>query len=370
MATEVLRPSSRLVVEGKVDPQFPVREFTQNMRPLVEKYGSEYCMEQFRLHHWPDGPRIIDVSKIDWTGAQEEARFVPRKMIRFLKLGTQVEAPSDTYAYALTGPKHVREKSPVWNRFIYGNWHPEEVHHYEPSAEYLIRSDLATAEEVNALVADAKSRPFPYGENYTELERATYLSMLEFNAADFYNQNYERLPVDEKGKLLTPVLGNKVLHLVGPQETRHNLFARTFVKAKIIESPSRKQEVRNALSRFVMPGNFTAPELQKDGSQMSKDMNFNVGSLMRRVSEQVVDMLGGYEIVDGQRRISKQGYEELGRVGRMFLTRQKLGMLRPIMDPIPVQYPIIDGKVGRTIYSKSSEADQNKRGKIKLQNAS
>lgn len=349
--------------------QFNVKEFTQNMRPYIEKFGAEACMEAFRLHHWPDGPREIDINQIDWSGAQQESQFIPKKMIPFLKLITKVEVPSDTYAYALTGPESVRERSPVWARFIDRNWHPEEIHHYEPSREYLEKSGLVSSAELDNLVADAKARPFPYGQNYSELERATYLSILEHMAADSYNQTYEVLPRNKEGKLLTPLLG-KVMHTVGPQETLHKLFARTFVKAKVMEDPTRKDEVRNALSRFVMPGTFTAPELQIDGSKMSRDMDFNLGSSLRRITEQIVDMLGGYEIVDGKRIISKAGYEEIGRIGRMFLARQKLGLLRPLVEIGHIKYPVIDGKVGKAIYSRASKADQNKRGQNRPQKAS
>lgn len=347
--------------ETKGTQKFPIKEFTQNMAPFIEKYGSEDCMDKFRMHLWPNGGQPIDVEKFEWGSIEEELSFVPQKVVRPVFLAMQVEAPPITYANALAGPQFVREESPVWAKFIDQDWLPEEHLHYVPLAEYLRRGGFLTSAEINAAVDEAGNSQFPYGQSYSALERATYLSLLEFQAADFYNQTYEFLPTDQKGKILTPLLG-KVLHTIGPQETVHKVFARTFVKAKVIEDPDRKNEVRNAVANFVMPGQFTASEIQKEGAQMIKDMNFNMGSSLRRILEQVTEMLDGYEYVDGKKVISRKGYDDIGKIGRMFLARQKLHLLRPILELGKLKYPLIDHRVGIELYTRAKKADDNKRG--------
>ena len=257
--------------------------------PLLSATKQANDEMQSLFDHYLPYRRPVSLEDYDWQLIKPQT--VDQQFLEALGFVTLVESnPTAPGANILAAAD--RSNAPWLRHFITQTWLPEESMHHVPYKEYLVRSGTYGKAFLDAEIDKVVERGFVHGNNYTELQAATYGWLQELITWRFYDAMRSYLISNGTQENPPDSVLVKILGDIAKQENFHRHIYLTGAKTVLKYSPDRKEEVVATVAEFLMPGHEMAPDWQPKAPIWSKKFNFPIRQLMHDIVRGLLDLTG------------------------------------------------------------------------------
>lgn len=196
--------------------------------------------------------------------------------VNVLRLGMLTECATESYANEIS--QRARLFNAEWMAaFTERVWTPDELTHHTPYKAILLKLGFAE-EELDRQILETQEKHYEHVGGFTPVHISTFGMVQEY-----LTDNWHGLVA----RLLRPAspLAAQLTNLIKKRETLHTIWYRDMTAIQIEANPSLAPLVGFEMSRFRMPGNSLAPELQSQATRwlpiMGADINQVVKDLVR-----------------------------------------------------------------------------------------
>ncbi len=200
--------------------------------------------------------------------------MTPDDFAGVLRLSLLTECATETYAREFEASS-VKYDQPWLGRFTRKIWTPDELSHHVPFKRMLMQMGFTEA-ELDRQIKEAQERDYVHQAGDTPAGLTGFGMEQEELTRNWYQET--------RGVLKGPSpVAAQMVGLVEGREALHTRWYKDMTAMQIEENPTLVVPVARALSRFQMPGNTVAPELQDRAEEWLSKMDADLEEMKARI---------------------------------------------------------------------------------------